>query len=110
MNFKTGFTEFLEDIEKMGEKKSIALFFMRNLGKERLIKRLGIENMDAKFEGGYELISNENMQIRAKIKYANNMLRGLFKREVFVIRNELIDQFGFNRQYVKSIVENSLEV
>lgn len=43
------FTEFLEDIQKMGEQKAIGLFYSRYLGMTRLLKRIGIEGADAIF-------------------------------------------------------------
>jgi len=41
--------------------------------------------------------------------YANNQLRGLFKRDVYVLRDDLIEEFGFSKNHVKHIVQNVLD-
>lgn len=55
-----GLTEFLEDIKKMGEEKSVDLFCSRYKGLARLLNRLGAQQTDAKFQGAYELIEDIN--------------------------------------------------
>ncbi|KAL4426918.1 hypothetical protein ABPG74_012918 [Tetrahymena malaccensis] len=101
-------TEFIEDIKKMGEKEAINLFNQRYQGYNHLIQRLGRDGCDAKFQGSYELIDKDDFDV-SQIDYANNLLRDIYKKDIFTLRNDLISQFGFNQNKVKMMIESSIE-
>lgn len=102
-------SEILSDIEANGESRTVEIIEKRWRGIDELRKRLGDENIGYENYGGSELVFDRNINIVDQIDYVNELLKGVFKGEVFTRRDELIDQYGFNKGYVKGLVYSQLE-
>lgn len=103
------FTELLVDIENMGEKAALQIVQDRWNGLIKLRKRL--KNHDIMYHnyGGYELLNHDEIFYLEKLSYINQLLRPLFNEDVFIEKNYLISDFGFNPSNVKSLIYNSFE-
>ena len=89
-------SEIIDDLRNHSEEEVIQLIQKRWQGLQLLRKRLGDETIDYKLYGGYELFLknseshyNECLQ---KIPFINDVLRPLFKADVFA---KEIDRFDF---------------
>jgi glycine/D-amino acid oxidase-like deaminating enzyme len=102
-------TELLSDIKLMGETRTLELVELRYKGLEMLKKRLGKDAMDYQMNGGYELIGESELHFLDQLDYLNNLLRPIFKQDLFILVNNKIDVFGFSREYVKQLIFNPLE-
>ncbi|GAB4331448.1 MAG: FAD-dependent oxidoreductase [Flammeovirgaceae bacterium] len=102
-------TELLSDIKTMGEDKMLALVEKRWKGLAKLRKHLGDAAIDFRNYGGYELLSESQLFALDKIAHINLMLSPLFKGSVYMVRDEQIEEFGFSKEYVKSLVFNRFE-
>ena len=102
-------TELIEDIEQMNESEVYKIIQMRLEGLSLLRKTLGDNNLDIQFNGGYELFFDKNSEVIDKIDYVNSFLKPIFSKQVFKFNNSKINEFGFDSNKVKFIVENKLE-
>jgi glycine/D-amino acid oxidase-like deaminating enzyme len=102
-------TELLSDATLMGKDKMLALVEKRWRGLARLRERLGDAAIDFRNYGGYELLTENQLDALEKIVHVNYLLNPLFKGGVFLVRNEQIKEFGFSSEYVKSLVFNRFE-
>lgn len=89
-------SEIIDDLHSHTEEEVIQLIQKRWQGLQMLRKKLGDSAIDFKPYGGYELFLNENesafKECLSKIPFINDILRPLFKSDVFV---KEIDRFGF---------------
>lgn len=89
-------SEIIEDLHTHTEEEVIQLIQKRWQGLQMLRKRLGDATIDFKPYGGYELfLAHEESSYReclSKMPFINEILRPLFKSDVFV---KEIDRFGF---------------
>ena len=89
-------SEIVDDLTSHSEEEVIQLIQKRWLGLQLLRKRLGDETIDFRPYGGYELFLKCNtehyQQCLMKLPFINELLRPLFKSDVFV---KEIDRFGF---------------
>jgi glycine/D-amino acid oxidase-like deaminating enzyme len=89
-------SEIIDDLHSHSEEEVIQLIQKRCQGLQMLRKKLGDSTIDFKPYGGYELFLNENESVYkeclSKIPFINDILRPLFKSDVFV---KEIDRFGF---------------
>ncbi len=102
-------TELLEDLSKLGQEKALELVETRIRGLDKLIQRVGETGLDYKNYGGYELLTEQELPALEHLEKVNQWLSPLFKNPVFQIKNELIQEFGFNDETVKSLVYNPYE-
>ncbi|MEM8894234.1 MAG: FAD-binding oxidoreductase [Bacteroidota bacterium] len=102
-------TELLSDISAMGEDEMLKLVEARWKGLELLRSRLGDDAIDLQVKGGYELISQENESCVDQIEYVNALLESHFPSGVFVLRDDLIDKFGFNSTRTQHLIFNPFE-
>ena len=101
--------ELIEDIEQMNENDVYKIIQMRLEGLSLLRETIGDHNLDIKFNGGYELFFDKNLELLEKMDYVNSFLKPIFSKEVFKFNSSKIKKFGFDSSKVKFIVENMLE-
>ncbi|MEM6522217.1 MAG: FAD-dependent oxidoreductase [Bacteroidota bacterium] len=89
-------TELLADVNSMGEQAAIELVETRLNGLKRLRKRVGDHNLDYQQNGGYELIKRNGYEEIEQLDYINDLLKPLLGDQVFHLKPELIQKFGFN--------------
>ncbi|MGH2574456.1 MAG: NAD(P)/FAD-dependent oxidoreductase [Ignavibacteria bacterium] len=97
-------TEILADISRLGEDAAAGLVEKRMKGIHLLRSRLGDDKIGYDNYGGYELINEKYLPSLENIGYVNDILRNIFKGDAFIVKNELIKEFGFNNNFVKALV------
>lgn len=89
-------SEIIDDLKHHTEKEVVDLIQKRWIGLQLLRKRLGDSALDLKTYGGYELFLKDDEDFYAnsiaKLPLVNEMLKPLFKAEVFA---KEVDSFGF---------------
>lgn len=89
-------SEIVDDLKIHSEEEVLALIQKRRRGLQLLRKRLGDATIDFRPYGGYELFLNEDSssynECTAKLPFINEILRPLFKADVFA---KEVDRFGF---------------
>lgn len=102
-------TEILDDSQYADEAEIVKLYDWRKRGLELLRSRLGDAAIGYKSNGSYELIGDNELPALDKIDYINNLLQPVTKQSAFKLVNDKIDAFGFGKQAVKALVENTCE-
>ncbi|MEQ8712429.1 MAG: FAD-dependent oxidoreductase [Cyclobacteriaceae bacterium] len=102
-------TELMTDIDAMGEEAMLQLVMDRWQGLQLLRSRLGDATIDLQLKGGYELISNDRKDCLDHLGRMNELLKGHFEQDVFQLRDDLLPQFGFNRDQIHHLILNPLE-
>jgi glycine/D-amino acid oxidase-like deaminating enzyme len=96
-------SEIIDDLKFHTEEEVIQLVRKRQEGLQLLRKRLGDKTIDFKPYGGYELYLKEDeltyQECISKIPFINEILKPLFKTEVF---NKQVDRFDFKgiKEYI----------
>ncbi len=89
-------SEIIDDLKIYSEEEVLALIQKRWSGLQLLRKRLGDVTIDFRPHGGYELFLNEDSnsynECTARLPFINEILRPLFKADVFA---KEVDRFGF---------------
>lgn len=102
-------SEIIDDLKSHSEEEVVNLVQKRWKGLQLLRKRLGDNTIDLKPYGGYELFLNtdENSydECIGKLSFINEILRPLFKADVFA---KEIDRFGF-KEIREHLVFNPFE-
>jgi gamma-glutamylputrescine oxidase len=100
-------TEILDDLKVLPEEKVLALVEKRYCGLLAIRKYFGDQALDYRPEGGFELITQNELSQLDELNRVNDLLKPIFGKEVFGL---LKDFGGFNfGQKVKGIVRNSFE-
>jgi gamma-glutamylputrescine oxidase len=100
-------TEILDDLKVLPEEKVLALVEKRYRGLLAIRKYFGDQALDYRPEGGYELITQNELSQLDELSRVNDLLKPIFGKEVFGL---LKDFGGFNfGPKVKGIVRNSFE-
>lgn len=90
-------SEIIDDLKSHSEEDVVQLIEKRWKGLQLLRKRLGDAALDFKPYGGYEVFLNEDensyTECINKLPFINEILKPLFKAEVF---GKQVDRFGFN--------------
>ena len=102
-------TEILADIKLKGEENALKLVESRWRGISLLKQRLSENKMGYLNFGGYELIDTKYLSALDKIDYINELLSDIFDEDAFEIRDDSIKEFGFDENFVKSIVYSPYE-
>lgn len=102
-------SELLADLETMSEEDVRNLVNERWSGLQLLRLRLGDEEIDYQQNGGYELLFEGQEHLLEKIDYINELLKPIFGETVFVQKDEMIEEFGFNTEKVKHLIFNKFE-
>jgi glycine/D-amino acid oxidase-like deaminating enzyme len=103
------YTEKWADYERLGEEQFLQLIEDRWIGLYLLRKRLGDDHIDYINHGGFELMINESGADGDKVARLNELLAPMFKKQVFYIVPQFINQFGFNADIVSDMVFNPFE-
>lgn len=90
--------EILADLKLLPKDKVFELIALRQSGIHSLIKRLGKKNIGYLPTGGYELISQKQIEIIDKIETLNHWLKPLFPNKAFHILNRKNKDFPFSPQ------------
>lgn len=102
-------SELIADLELMSEEEVLALVEERFNGLQLLRLRLGDDEIAYKQYGGYELIFEGQEHQLENIERINTLLNPIFGEDVFVLRDEKIEEFGFNPDKVKHLIYNKFE-
>lgn len=102
-------TELLSDFNTMPREDVLDLLQMRRNGLQLLRRRIGDEAMRYREAGSYELISMQEEHALAEIDSVNNTLRPILGGDAFTLANNKIEEFGFNKTYVKALISNNYE-
>ncbi len=97
-------SEILEDLKNHSEEEVVQLVKNRVEGLKLLRNTLGDRQLDYQEYGGYELFTKEDTELfetcKSKIGYVNQLLKPIFKAEVF---SEKENHFGFKHIQPKLI-------
>lgn len=102
-------TEILADIEIKGTDNAISLVEKRWAGINYLKQRLSENKIGYYNFGGFDLLDELKVHASSKIEYVNDLLKGIFKNNVFELRNNCIKKFGFNSSIVKQLIYSPYE-
>ena len=102
-------TELISDSKHMDNKSLSKIIQMRIDGLFLLRETLGDKNIDLQWKGGYELFFDKEPKALNQIDHFNDLLKSIFKKNVFNWNNTRIKQFGFAEDRVKHIIENPFE-
>lgn len=100
-------TEILDDLGILSEIEVTNLVKKRFKGLNAIREFFGDESLGYQASGGYELITENEIESLSKIDHINQLLFTIFNRNVFEILIEIQD-FGFGPK-VKYIVKNHFE-
>lgn len=104
-------TEILDDLIKMSEDEVFSVIENRWNGLLNLRTLLSDESLGFEQLGSCELFKKEDEVIYQKtierLNYLNDFLRPIFKEDVFVCKDELIEKFGF--EGIEHIIYNQFE-
>ncbi|SFE13288.1 Glycine/D-amino acid oxidase [Chitinophaga sp. CF118] len=99
-------TELLADLKLMPATEVVALLQLRRNGLQLLRQRIGDANMDYRERGSYELISDAEEPALKRMEEVNSLLQPVLGGPAF---KQINNRFGFNPQYVKTLVQNNYE-
>ncbi len=103
-------SELISDIDLIGERTVVEMVKNRVNGLSILRNRLTDKHLDFKPFGGYELIFIEgNTDWNYNLNRLNKLLEDFFKSNVFSFTPHLVNEFGFNKALIKSIICNPFE-
>ena len=102
-------TELIDDSKNMDNQSLRKIVQMRIDGLALLRETLGDKNIDLQWKGGYELFFDKTPDALNQIDHFNELLKPIFKKNVFYWNNSKIKQFGFSEDRVKHIIENPFE-
>ena len=102
-------TELMDDSKNMDNESLCKIVQMRIDGLALLRETLGDKNIDLQWKGGHELFFDKTPDALNQIDHFNELLRPIFKKNIFYWNNSKIRQFGFSEDRVKHIIENPFE-
>jgi len=102
-------TELADDLPTMGENELVKLVQKRWDGLMLLKSILGEDIIDYQHNRGYELIREKELPVLSQISYFNEILKDVFKADVFKNEPKLVRQFSFDQKSVHTIVSNQFE-
>ena len=102
-------TELMDDLKNMDNESLFKIVQMHIDGLALLRETLGDKNIDLQWRGGYELFFDKTPDALNQIDHFNELLKPIFKKNVFYWNNSKIKQFGFSEDRVKHIIENPFE-
>ncbi|MGB0887891.1 MAG: NAD(P)/FAD-dependent oxidoreductase [Vicingaceae bacterium] len=104
-------TEILDDLSKMSENEVFNIVRKRWEGLLNLKSLLGEEAMGFEPLGSCELFTKADTEIYKKavdqLAYLNSFLKPIFEEDVFVCKDELINEFGFEN--ISHVIHNKFE-
>ncbi len=101
-------TELLSDLKMLSAEEVAELVGIRWEGLKALRSRLGEDKVGFLPNGGYELVSEQELYCLDKLEALNELLRPIFKKPVFSVKDELLENFGFGSS-ILHLVKNHFE-
>ncbi|MGJ3234952.1 NAD(P)/FAD-dependent oxidoreductase [Marivirga sp.] len=102
-------TELVDDRNGLSEEEQLALVEKRWEGLQSLKSILGENNIGFEPNGGFELIRKAELPALEYLDYYNDLLKSVFKEDVYRLEPSLIQEFGFNGNQLETIVSNPFE-
>ena len=102
-------SEIIEDNKLVSENALLELVENRVMGLEILRKTLGDKKIDFQQLGGNELYFNPIDKLTDQINHYNKLLKSIFKKRVYFLKNDFIENFGLSKEYIKNLVHNPFE-
>lgn len=102
-------TELLDDLNHHSPDEVLRLFRRRKEGLDLLRARLGDAAIDYREQGSYELIMAKEEPMLARMEELNGLLRSICPGGAFKRADQKIAAFGFPKQQVCALVENTAE-
>ncbi len=103
------FTELLMDMEEIGENEAINQMQERWRGLETLRRKMGEEAIGFAMTGNYELIGHNLAHLLDQMDRVNALLYPIFRENVFIRKDDKLEEFGFSRDYICAVVLNQFE-
>ena len=105
-------SEILEDLKNNTEENVFGLVKKRVSGLKLLRQTLGDGNIDYQQLGGYELFAEHDDLLElclSKRDQINNLLKPIFKSEVFTLKENIFNFKNINEQYILNAFEGQLD-
>jgi len=102
-------TELLADLRTMPSESVTALVALRYKGLRLLRQRLGDAAIGYTEQGSYELLSEPQLYCLPELARLNELLFPVVQTTAFVLRDEIIGQYGFDANYFRAAVTNCCE-
>ncbi|MEM9857936.1 MAG: FAD-dependent oxidoreductase [Bacteroidota bacterium] len=102
-------TELLADIRAVGDIPTQELVQTRINGLKKLRKRIGDVNLDYQQNGGYELITKNELGALQEMESVNSLIQPVIHDHTFQLRPELVSEFGFDKSSIETIIFNPHE-
>jgi len=102
-------TELVDDRKGLDESEQLALVEKRWKGLLALRSILGEKNIGFEENGGFEVIRKAEVPALEYLAHYNQLLKGIFKEEVYSLKPNLISEFGFKADSIETIVANPFE-
>jgi len=102
-------SELVEDAFLMGNKALLELVENRVKGLEILRKTLGDKTIDFKQLGGNELYFDSNDDLLSQINHYNELLKPIFKKQVYYLKNNFIKKFGLSEKHIANLIHSPFE-
>ncbi|WKV12023.1 NAD(P)/FAD-dependent oxidoreductase [Marivirga harenae] len=102
-------TELVDDRNGLSEEQQLALVEKRWKGLDLLKNILGEHNVGYEANGGFELIRKAEMPALEYLDHYNQLLKSIFKVDVYRLEPRLIQEYGFNKNSLETIVSNPFE-
>ncbi len=102
-------SEIIEDNKLVCENELLELVENRVKGLEILRKTLGDKKIDFQQLGGNELYFNPIDNLADQINHYNKLLKSIFKKRVYFLKNDFIETFGLSKEHIKNLVHTPFE-
>lgn len=105
-------SEILDDLKNHSEEDIVKLVQKRVDGLQLLRDTLSDSNIDYQQNGGYELFfKNDSLfdTCRSKVKYVNQLLKPIFKEDVFTIKTSKLGFKTIEEQYIFNSFEGQID-
>jgi len=102
-------TELVDDRKGLSEEEQLALVEKRWNGLLALRTILGDKNIGFEENGGFEVIRKAELPALEYLDHYNQLLRSIFKHDVYSLKPNLVNEFGFNKSDIETIVSNPFE-
>jgi glycine/D-amino acid oxidase-like deaminating enzyme len=102
-------SEILDDLNRFGRDRVLALTEMRFRGLQMLEQKLGAKNIDLEWCGGYEILSEMQIELANQLPELNQLLLELTGTEIFSKATAQIPEMGLNPSFCKELLLNRHE-
>lgn len=102
-------TELVDDRKGLNENEQLALVEKRWKGLLALRNILGEKNIGYEENGGFEVIRKAELPALEYLDHYNQLLKSIFKKNVYSLEPNLAKEFGFKTSEIETIVSNPFE-